>query len=76
MSLSSISMQILTLEGIYVEWPQIKIHKCMTFVAQLHLLDTLNDANVRKYCFFSIFEKSFNTVIGYGSLTKHLLEKG
>lgn len=45
----------------------------MTLAAQLHLLDTLNDADVRKCCFFSIFEKSFNMVIGYGSLTKHLL---
>lgn len=64
MSLGSISMQILTLEDTDVEWPQIKTHKCMTFAAQLHLLDTLNDANVRKCCFFSVFEKSFNTVVG------------
>jgi len=42
--LGSIFMQILTLEDIYVEWLQIKMHKCMTLAAQLHLLDTLNNA--------------------------------
>lgn len=48
----------------------------MTLAAQLHLLDTLNNANVRKCCFFSIFEELFNMMVGYGSFTKPLLEKG
>lgn len=74
--LGSISMQILTLEDSYIEWPQIKIHKCMTLAAQLHLLDTLNNANVRKCYFFSIFEELFKIMVGYGSFTKPLLEKG
>lgn len=48
----------------------------MTFTVQLHLFDTLNNANVRKCYFISIFEKSFNTVIGYGSFIKQLPGKG
>lgn len=49
-------MQILTLESICVEWPQIKPQKFITFTAQLHLLNTLNNASVRK-CFFSVHLK-------------------
>lgn len=74
--LGSISLQIWILKLSIYEWPQIKIYKCMTFTAQLHLLATLKDVNVRKCWVFSIFEKLFNMVIGYGSFTRHLLKKG
>lgn len=50
-------MEILTLEGIYVEWPQIKTQKFTTFTAQLNLLNTLNNVNARKFFFSYLSSK-------------------